>query len=112
MGESSARRASSAEACCDLCQQAEGCVGWTWVPSSGDECWLKDQVGDLREDGSVTSGSLSNLPPSPAPSPSPSGCPGGSLDACIDLCPGDDAELFKACVKSCQRRCESLDIIV
>jgi len=40
--------------------------------------------------------------PTPTPSPTPSGCPGGSLDACIDLCPAD---VFAACVKSCQRRC-------
>merc|ERR1712000_137603 len=40
--------------------------------------------------------------PTPSPTPSPSGCPGGSLDACIDLCPAD---VFAACVKSCQKRC-------
>jgi len=40
--------------------------------------------------------------PAPGPSPVPSDCPGGSLDACIDLCPAD---IFAACVKSCQRRC-------
>merc|ERR1712151_1072630 len=49
--------------------------------------------------GSTTDG------PTPSPSPSPSGCPGGSLNACIDLCPAD---VFAQCVKSCQRRCESL----
>merc|ERR1712176_1291780 len=40
--------------------------------------------------------------PTPTPTPTPSDCPGGSLDACIDLCPAD---VFAACVKSCQRRC-------
>merc|ERR1712070_786432 len=109
--ESGPRTASSAEACCDFCQQAEGCIGWTWVPGSGNQCWLKDQVGDLREDDYVTSGCIGGVPPSPSPSPAPSDCPGGSLGACIDLCPGDD-DLFKACVKSCQRRCASLDIVV
>merc|ERR1712022_78013 len=47
--------------------------------------------------------------PTPTPTPSPSGCPGGSLDACIDLCPAD---AFAACVKSCQRRCASDDMVV
>merc|ERR1711913_55912 len=42
--------------------------------------------------------------PSPAPTPS-SDCPGGSLNACIDLCPAD---IFAACVKSCQNRCASV----
>merc|ERR1719498_985590 len=47
--------------------------------------------------------------PTPTPSPSPSGCPGGSLDNCIDLCPAD---VFAACVESCQRRCASEHISV
>jgi len=47
--------------------------------------------------------------PTPSPSPTPSDCPGGSLDACIDLCPAD---VFAACVKSCQRRCAQDEISV
>merc|ERR1712097_4209 len=47
--------------------------------------------------------------PTPSPSPSPSDCPGGSLDACIDLCPAD---AFAACVKSCQRRCASVEFAI
>merc|ERR1712046_30294 len=43
--------------------------------------------------------------PTPTPSPSPGGCPGGSLSACIDLCPAD---VFAACVESCQKRCSSV----
>jgi cellulose 1,4-beta-cellobiosidase len=116
--ESSARRASTADECCDFCQSVGNCVGWTWIPQSGNECWLKDQIGDLRDDGAVTSGSNGRSPtpaptptPSPTPSPVPSDCPGGSLDACLDMCPDDDADLFKACVKSCQRRCESQYIV-
>lgn len=42
--------------------------------------------------------------PQPTPSPQPSDCPGGSLNACIDLCPAD---VFAACVESCERRCDS-----
>jgi len=42
--------------------------------------------------------------PSPTPTPAPSDCPGGSLNACIDLCPAD---VFAACVESCQKRCAS-----
>lgn len=37
-------------------------------------------------------------------SPTPSDCPGGSLNACINLCPAD---VFAACVESCQQRCSS-----
>lgn len=44
--------------CCDRCQQTEGCVGWTFIGGSGNECWLKDQVDDMYEDGSVTSGAI------------------------------------------------------
>jgi len=40
----------------------------------------------------------------PAPSPAPSDCPGGSLSNCINLCPAD---VFAACVESCQQRCSS-----
>lgn len=46
--------------------------------------------------------------PSPSPTPVPSDCPGGSLSSCIDLCPGDDADIFEACVMSCKRRCGQL----
>jgi len=126
--------------CCDLCQQTSGCVGWTFIPKDGNACWLKDEVGDLTDDGYVTSGHIGTLPPptpvpvpvpvpptpvpvpvpvppTPVPvpvppSPSPSGCPGGSLDACIDLCPMDDKTLFTACVKSCQRRCPNSNILL
>merc|ERR1712064_250094 len=56
--------------------------------------------------GSTISGGPSPAPtPSPSPSPPPSDCPGGSLNACIDLCPAD---IFAACVKSCQKRCASV----
>lgn len=106
-------------ACCDACQKREGCVGWTFVPKDGNACWLKDEIGELTEDGYVTSGSLGVVPvptpspqPTPSPSPVPSNCPGGSLDACIDLCPSDDTDLFKSCVQSCQRRCQSLGMFL
>merc|ERR1712039_1126328 len=118
--------------CCDLCQQTSGCVGWTFVPKDGNACWLKDEIGDLTDDGYVTSGHIGTLPPPtpvpapvpvpptpvpvpptpvpapPTPTPSPSGCPGGSLDACIDLCP---AATFTACVKACQQECGG-DVLV
>lgn len=92
-------------------------MGWTFVPKDGNACWLKDQIGQLTSDGFVTSGSIGVPPPAPTPIPPPSpappaDCPGGSLDACIDLCPADDKDLFKACVKSCQRRCQSQDIVL
>jgi len=115
--ESSARRASTADECCDFCQKEERCVGWTWIPQSGNECWLKDVIGDLRDDGYVTSGKVTGKGPVPSPTPTPpspsppSDCPGGSLDACLDMCPADDADLFEACVKSCQRRCSSQLIV-
>merc|ERR1711918_199446 len=46
--------------------------------------------------------------PTPTPTPTPSGCPGGSLDACIDLCPAD---IFAACVSSCQSRCPHAQLV-
>lgn len=90
-------------ACCDLCQKKEGCVGWTYVPKSGNQCWLKDSIDSLTSDGSVTSGSIGSGP-SPSPGPAPSGCPGGSLNACIALCPTDPTT-FQTCVHTCQLRC-------
>jgi len=44
--------------------------------------------------------------PSPGPGPTPSGCPGGSLSACIALCPSNPPDAFKACVQSCETRCD------
>jgi len=118
---SSAVHAEDESNCCDQCQQTTGCVGWTFVPKDGNACWLKDSIGALHADDLVTSGALNGIvpvpppsppapvpsPPPPTPSPAPSDCPGGSLDACINLCPIDDEALFKACVRSCQRRCTS-----
>lgn len=98
--------ASDETECCDLCKKKEGCVGWTYVPKSGNQCWLKDQIGSLTSDGSVTSGSITG----PAPAPTPSGCPGGSLDACISLCPTDPTT-FKACVHVCQQKCKHAVIV-
>jgi len=73
--EDAARRASSEGECCNMCQESEGCVGWTWIPASGNECWLKDEVGPLRSDGNVVSGSLNGTTPVPGPSPSPAPVP-------------------------------------
>ena len=47
----------------------------------------------------------------PGPGPSPSGCPGGSLSACIGLCPSNPPDAFKACVQSCEKRCDGDDLI-
>merc|ERR1712087_253464 len=96
--------ASDEAECCDLCKKKSGCVGWTFVPKSGNQCWLKDKIRMLTPDGSVTSGSVTG--PAPGPSPGPSGCPGGSLDACIKLSPSDPSA-FQACVQVCQVKCKS-----
>jgi len=85
-------------ACCDYCQQTEGCIGWTFVGGSGKECWIKDRLGDLTVDGSVTSGSIGE----------PSFCPGGSLDACVDGCP---TATFKSCIQDCKVKCSSEAVI-
>jgi endoglucanase len=116
--EGSARSASSPSACCDLCSQTSGCVGYTHV-TGNNECWLKSRLGSLTSDSHVNSGSVS-LPPSPVPSPPtppaptpapsptppPSGCPGGSLQACIASCP-TDATVFAICTQECSDRCGS-----
>merc|ERR1711998_117899 len=65
-------------------------------------------IGSTNPDGPAPSPTPPPTP-TPSPSPSPSDCPGGSLDACIDLCPAD---VFAACVKSCQKRCAQDDIVV
>jgi cellulose 1,4-beta-cellobiosidase len=65
-------------------------------------------IGSTHPDGPSPAPTPSPTP-SPTPTPTPSDCPGGSLDACIDLCPPD---AFAACVKSCQRRCASLEVAV
>merc|ERR1712134_174715 len=70
--ESSARRASTADECCNLCQAEERCVGWTWIQQSGNECWLKDQISDsLRQDDYVVSGKVTGKGPVPSPTPTP-----------------------------------------
>lgn len=95
--------ASSSADCCNQCSSTLGCVGWTYVTSSG-ECWLKSAVGGTRSDSTVDSGSVtSNSVPTPAPSPTFNGqCPGGSLEACVHQCPSDT---FGVCVSSCQDCC-------
>lgn len=85
--EAGPRTASTEKECCDLCQSANGCVGWTWVPASGNQCWLKDQVGELREDGAVTSGKINGTEPVPGPTPAPPPAPSpphqcGSSSSC------------------------------
>jgi len=116
--EQSARSASSASQCCDLCKSTSSCVGYTHV-TANNECWLKSAVGSLTADSDVNSGSFSAAPtpvPSPTPTPAPvpppqpvpspqpsSDCPGGSLANCIALCPTGAA--FEVCVDVCQTRC-------
>lgn len=112
--ETTARSASSPSACCDLCSQASGCVGYTHVTGK-NECWLKSALGGLTSDSYVNSGSVKVPPPTPGPpppaptpsppSPSPSGCPGGSLEACIGACPTSPAAAFGVCVSECTARC-------
>ena len=96
--------AADEAACCDLCTRTTGCVGWTYVPQSGNECWLKDRIEAFHADPYVTSGVVNGTAPAP-PSPSPSSCPGGLLSKCIDLCPSTPATAYKACVESCVTRC-------
>merc|ERR1711998_442203 len=61
--------------------------------------------GDIGTTTNASPGPAPTPTPTPTPSPSPGGCPGGSLSACIDLCPAD---VFAACVESCQKRCSSV----
>merc|ERR1711985_32524 len=62
------------------------------------------------EIGSTDGGSPAPSP-GPAPGPSPSGCPGGSLSACMNLCPTDPTA-FQACVKVCEEKCASANVVV
>lgn len=98
---------------------APGVTRGSCKPTDGDAKTLREQhpeshytvknvkwgaIGSTNPDGPVPTPT-----PSPSPSPTPSDCPGGSLDACIDLCPAD---AFAACVRSCQRRCASVEVAV
>jgi cellulose 1,4-beta-cellobiosidase len=58
-----------------------------------------------------TDGGAPGPSPGPAPGPSPSGCPGGSLSACMNLCPTDPTA-FQACVKVCEEKCTSENVVV
>jgi cellulose 1,4-beta-cellobiosidase len=51
-------------------------------------------------------------PTPPGPGPTPSGCPGGSLSACIGLCPSNPPDAFKACVQSCETRCDGIEAFI
>jgi hypothetical protein len=114
--KSTADIASSSADCCSKCASTDGCVGWSFIASAGNECWLKSSVDSPRDDGCggcVVSGTV-NAPPAPPPAPpappaptppSPSGgCPGGSLEACIKACPSD-MPVFQICTEECTERC-------
>lgn len=58
--------AGSAESCCSYCSEAEGCVGFTFVPGNQD-CYLKSSVDPPTPDSAVTSGTVSGPPPPPGP---------------------------------------------
>lgn len=112
--ESSARSTSSPSQCCDLCKDAQGCVGYTHV-TANNECWLKSSLGSLTSDDQVNSGSYTapaptprptpTPTPAPTPRPTPTDCPGGSLANCIKECPSGAA--FAVCVDVCKDRCGS-----
>merc|ERR1712176_984218 len=78
--EDAARIATDEGDCCDQCQKTKGCRGWTFVPGSGNECWLKNQIGNLRSDDSVISGKIKGAKPTPGPGPSRQG---GKSSGCV-----------------------------
>ena len=61
--------------CCTLCQEADGCVLWTWSPMCWSNmtncCWLKTAEAwagrRVEKAGTSYSGSTHALPPAPAP---------------------------------------------
>eukprot|EP01135_Chromosphaera_perkinsii_P010515 Nk52_evm25s2152 gene=Nk52_evmTU25s2152 len=49
---------AKAEECCELCEQNDDCVAYTWGPYDNGTCFLKSAIEKITDKGSVKSGTL------------------------------------------------------
>lgn len=53
-------RAEAVGNCCLSCMETDGCMGYTFIPGSGD-CWLKSHLGEMRPDANAVSGAVARM---------------------------------------------------
>jgi hypothetical protein len=62
-------RVPTAQACCDLCTETDGCMFWSW--DKGKKCYLKDDDEGFSYDGDYVSGYKDCAATCPEPPPEP-----------------------------------------
>uniref|UniRef100_K3XDL0 Apple domain-containing protein n=1 Tax=Globisporangium ultimum (strain ATCC 200006 / CBS 805.95 / DAOM BR144) TaxID=431595 RepID=K3XDL0_GLOUD len=90
---------ASAESCCSLCQNFNGCNAFTWTNYNGGTCWFKSSKGTPTGKSGARSSLVTSVVPTPPP---PATCtiendtdysgsdvgnqPGASAESCCSLC--------------------------
>merc|ERR1719221_2515111 len=54
-------RAKAAGNCCLACMETDGCMGYTFIPGTG-ECLLKSHFGEMQPDAEAVSGPVARMP--------------------------------------------------
>jgi len=53
-------RAEAVGNCCLACMETDGCMGYTFLPGTGD-CWLKSHFGEVQPDAMAVSGPVARM---------------------------------------------------
>merc|ERR1711920_1121121 len=53
-------RAKAVGNCCLTCMETDGCMGYTFIPGTGD-CWLKSNFGEMQPDANAVSSPVARM---------------------------------------------------